>query len=218
MPIGAFASDSSSGLAVDRFTCVSEGLAKNGWCVVDDFISQEWAAELLEEQRLQSRNGAFHPAGIGRATHYMVNEQTRRDHILWLDRDNALPAQQQFLALLEALRQLLNRDLFLGLHTLDIHAADYPPGGFYRRHLDAFRRNNLRILTVILYLNPRWHARDGGALRLFLDNHGQADFMDIPPEAGRLVTFLSDRFYHEVRQTHRLRSTLTGWFAHRPGL
>lgn len=203
-------------LTVDPLASITGDIADKGWCVVDDFVSAEWAAELLEEQPLQSRGGAFRCAGIGRKDDYQLDAQTRGDQILWLDRGDDLPAQQRYLTLLEELRLAVNRDLFLGLHTLEVHAANHPPGGFHRRHLDGFRHNNLRILTAILYLNPRWHARDGGALRLFLDAHPQRDFVDVPPESGRLVTFLSKRFSHEVRETRRLRSSITGWFSCRP--
>jgi SM-20-related protein len=206
----------SRGPTIDPFAYIAGDLAAKGWCVVDDFVSHEWAAELLEEQQLQSRNGAFRRAGIGRKDAYQLDAQTRGDQILWLDAGKARPAQQQYLALLEDLRQAVNRDLYLGLHTLETHAANYPPGGFYRRHLDAFRRDNLRMLTITLYLNPRWHARDGGALRLFLDAQSDGDFVDVLPESGRLVTFLSERFHHEVRETRRLRSSITSWFACRP--
>lgn len=198
------------------FASITADLARQGWTVVDDFVPGDWAAGLLEEQQLQSCSGAFRCAGVGREGAYQLDAQTRGDQILWLDRDKAEPSQRQYLALLEELRQAVNGDLFLGLHTLELHAANYPPGGFYRRHLDGFRHDNLRILTVILYLNQRWHARDGGALRLFLDAHPDGDFVDVLPESGRLVAFLSERFHHEVRETHRFRSSITGWFSRRP--
>jgi SM-20-related protein len=216
MPTGALPVRPPNGQSVEPFASITGDLAAKGWCVVDDFVSAEWAAELLEEQRQQSRQGDFRCAGIGRDRAFQLDAQTRGDQILWLDRGNALPAQIQYLAMLEELRRAVNRELFLGLDRLDMHAADFPPGGFYRRHLDAFRHDNLRVLSVILYLNRRWHARDGGALRLYLDAHPDGAFVDVLPESGRLVTFLSDRSQHEVRETHRLRSSITGWFSRRP--
>jgi SM-20-related protein len=216
MPSGASLIGPPDGPSADPFASIISGLVDKGWCIVNDFVSADWAAELLEEQRQQSGQGDFRCAGIGRDRAFQLDAQSRGDRILWLDRGNALPAQLRYLALLEELCQAVNRALFLGLDRLDLHAANYPPGSFYRRHLDAFRHNNLRVLTVILYINPRWHAWDGGALRLYLDAQPEGDFVDVLPESGRLVTFLSDSFHHEVRATHRLRASITGWFSRRP--
>ena len=173
------------GLTVDPFACITCDLADKGWCVVDDFVSAEWAAELLEEQRLLSRG-------------------------------DALPAQQRYLTLHEKLRLAVNRDLYLGLCEQETHAAIYPPGGFYRRHLDGFQQGNLRTLSVILYLNPRWNIQDGGALRLYLDANPNGELLDVLPESGRLVAFLSECFHHEVLPTRRARLSITSWFTRRP--
>lgn len=199
----------------DAFGFLTGNLAGRGWVVVDNFVPGEWAAELLEEQRRQSRLGAFRAAGVGRDEAYQRDSQTRGDRILWLDRENALPAQCQYLALLEELRLSVNRDLFLGLYEQETHAAIYPVDSFYRRHLDGFRQGNLRTLSVILYLDHQWHAHDGGALRLYLDANPNGEFVDILPESGRLVAFLSERFHHEVLPTRRMRSSITTWFSRR---
>jgi SM-20-related protein len=204
------------GPIVDTFGSITGDLDSKGWAVRDDFVPREWAAELLDEQRLQSRRGAFRPAGIGRNDAYQLDSHTRGDQILWLDQGNALPAQRQYLALLEELRLAVNRDLFLGLYELETQAAIYPPGGFYRHHLDGFQQGNLRTLTVILYLNPRWRAHDGGELRLYLNAPPDSEFLDLLPESGRLVTFLSERFHHEVLATRRARSSITSWLSRRP--
>ena len=62
---------------------------------------------------------------------------------------------------------------------------------------------------------PGWRPEDGGALRLEL---GEAtveapsgDVVEVVPEAGTLVAFLADRFWHEVRPATRERMSLTGW-------
>lgn len=63
----------------------------------------------------------------------------------------------------------MSRDLFLGLYEQETHAAIYSPGSSYWRHHDGFQLGNLRTLTAILYVNPRWQAHDGGALRVYPD-------------------------------------------------
>ena len=216
MSNAALSSLSPGNASVDSFELIIGDLASKGWAVVDNFVSAEWAAELLEEQRQQSRRGTFRFAGTGRSDSHQLDSQTRGDQILWLDQGNALPAQCQYLARLEQLRLEVNRTLFLGLYALETHAAVYPPGSFYRRHLDGFRQGNLRILTAILYLNPRWHVHDGGALRLYLEANPNGEFLDVLPMSGRLVAFLSESFHHEVLETRRTRSSITSWFSCRP--
>ena len=216
MPCTVLSELPPAGPPSDTFVAITDELAAKGWAVVDDFVSPEWAAELREEQQALALRGAFRHAGIGREAAYQLDSAARGDQILWLDQGNALSAQQQYLVRLENLRQAVNRDLFLGLYELETHAAIYPPGSFYRRHVDGFRRGNLRTLTVILYLNPRWHAEDGGALRLYLDSDPDSEFLEVMPESGRLITFLSERFPHEVLATRRHRSSITSWFSRRP--
>jgi SM-20-related protein len=200
----------------EPFAAINNNLVAQGWAVVDDFVSPEWAAQLLEEQQLQARQGAFRLAGIGRNHVYQLDSETRSDQILWLEQGNSMPAQRQYLDLLEELRRSVNRDLFLGLYDLETHAAIYPPGSFYSRHLDGFLKGNLRTLTVILYLNRNWHSSDGGALRLYLHANQDSQFLEVLPESGRLVAFFSDIFYHEVLETRRKRSSITSWFSRRP--
>ena len=56
-----------------------------------------------------------------------------------------------------------------------------------------------------------------GALRLYLDAHAHGEYIDVLPESGRLVVFLSETFHHEVLPTRRERWSITGWFSRRAG-
>lgn len=89
------------GQSVEPFASITGDLAGKGWCVVDDFVSAEWAAELLEEQRQQSRQSDFRCAGIGPDRAFQLDAPTRGDQTLWLDRDNALPARLRYLTMLD---------------------------------------------------------------------------------------------------------------------
>ena len=147
-------------------------------------------------------------AGAGHRLHGDV----RGDHIAWLEPPGATAAQRICLEQFETLRLALNRELQLGLLDFECHFAMYPPGAFYRRHLDRFATDDRRALSCVLYLNEAWQAEDGGALRLYLpDRH-----RDVLPRAGTLVAFLSERVEHEVLPAQRERLSLTGWFRRRP--
>lgn len=187
-------------------------LAGPGWHVAADFLSAAETASLRAECHQAYAAGGFHPAGVGKGQAALRSE-IRGDHVLWVEQDQAGPALASALAHLEDLRLAVNRKLFLGLFDAELHFAVYPPGTGYQRHLDRFRDDDRRSLTTILYLNEDWTLEDGGLLRFWPAE--DADPLDITPAGGTLVTFLSDRFWHEVLPAHRERLSLTGWFRRR---
>jgi len=187
-------------------------LADYGWHVVPGFFAEAETAALRAECLHAHAVGAFHAAGVGRGQ-ARIRSEVRGDHVLWVEEASAGPALRGALERFEALRQTVNQSLFLGLLDLETHFAVYPPGGGYQRHLDRFRDDDRRSLTVILYLNEDWREEDGGLLRFWPDPETVP--LEIVPAGGTLVTFLSDRFWHEVLPTNRQRLSLTGWFRRR---
>jgi len=165
---------------------------------------------LQREARLRDRRGEFHDAGIGRDQLHQHNDWVRRDRTCWLDRSSL--AQCRLLDELEALRLLINRELFLGLFDFESHFALYDGGAFYKRHLDAFDGNNPRVVSVVIYLNQGWQADDGGQLRVWPAPDARQSVLDVSPRAGTLVCFLSERIPHEVLAAHRERFSIAGWF------
>jgi len=160
--------------------------------------------------------GSFNRSGIGQHQGRHVDEKVRADSISWWDPSTLILVQQRFWRFMENLRLEFNRHMFLGLFDSELHYATYQTGGFYTRHLDQFRQNNQRTVSMVLFLNNDWLETDGGALRLYGDD--TIVFRDILPQAGVLALFNSARVLHEVMPTHRLRLTLTGWMRTRlPG-
>ena len=205
-------------------------LAKSGWCVTPGFLDEAETAKLRAACQAAQADGKFHAAGVGSGTAQVVSE-IRGDYISWIDdsvvshapgnspgvpesQDALQPALQSVFQRLEALRQAVNQTLYLGLFDVELHFAAYPPGAGYQRHLDRFRDDDRRILTVILYLNPPdWRKEDGGALHFWAEENSPP--LEIPPLGGTLVTFLSSQFWHQVMPTQRERFSLTGWFRRR---
>lgn len=196
-----------------RLMNIVDELAGTGWSVCDDFFEESLWRTLAGEGRRLHAAGQFTRAGIGSGAARRIRSEVRGDYTLWLDPDHATTAQRVCLARLEELRQTVNRELFMGLRELEAHLALYPPGAFYRRHLDQFQRMTDRQLTVVCYLNTAWVENDGGALRIYLDDSGA--YHEVLPVGGRLVTFLSARFPHEVLPSRRERMSVTGWFKRR---
>jgi SM-20-related protein len=187
-------------------------IAGQGWSVTPDFLAPGLVDELRRELDALRAAGEFRHAGVGRGAQREVRPEVRADRVCWLDPLACTLAQSRYLAALEELRQALNAALFLGLFDFEAHLAVYPPGTYYRKHLDQFAGIGSRCVTCVLYLNRDWQDTDGGRLRLYTAPDDPAHYEDIPPQGGTLVTFLSARFLHEVLPAHRDRYSITGWF------
>lgn len=196
----------------EQFEAIAEGLANQGYAIVDQFLSQSEVEAILISPEYQSDQDRFRRAHIGRNESMQINESIRTDHIRWIDRNEASSAVHVYLDRLDQLIQYLNRSLFLSLKDYEVHLTIYPAGSFYKRHLDQFRRDDHRKLSVICYLNDNWSADQGGQLRMYLPEGEQ----DVLPLAGRLVCFRSDQIEHEVLPATRTRLSITGWMLDRP--
>lgn len=184
-------------------------LETRGWWVCDDFIPAALVEALSRDLDLLDRRQQLVPAGIGRGEEFQLNRTIRRDHTHWLN--GATLAQCQLLERVEQLRLFINRTLFLGLFDFESHYAVYPPGGFYQKHIDSFRGQSNRVLSVVLYLNQDWLPGDGGELVIYhKEDPMPIDF--IRPEGGRAVIFLSEEIPHEVLPTRVSRRSIAGWF------
>lgn len=190
-----------------------DDLHRHGWSQHDAFLSPELARQLAA-QCVQARgDGRMKAAGTGSGRTPGLDSSVRGDSIAWLEAGQS-DACDQYLALMEALRQQLNRELFLGLDEYESHFALYAPGAFYRAHLDRFRDDDQRTVSVVIYLNEDWLPGQGGALRLHPEGEASRDIL---PEAGRMVMFLSAEMLHEVLPTARERLSLAGWLRRRAG-
>lgn len=192
---------------------IVDDLAERGWSLQPLFTPQALTLELAEECRRRAAQGVLAPASVGRGRAQAVREGIRGDHIQWLEAGQSPPCDR-YLALLDELRQALNRDLYLGLEDYEGHFALYPPGAYYRKHVDRFRDDDRRTVSAVFYLNEDWHAEQGGALRLYL---ADGTTRDVLPEASSLLVFLSADMPHEVLPASRERLSLTGWFRRRGG-
>lgn len=187
-------------------------LVEQGWAACPDFLTGEALDALMADAQSLWHRGTYRQAGIGHRAGASVHTGIRGDQICWLEPEALSPAQACYWAAMEALRQTLNRELFLGLVSFEAHYAVYPPETYYRKHLDRFADDDTRMLSCILYLNRGWNLAWGGQLRLYLEDERTVEVL---PHAGTLVVFRSDQLYHEVLPTTRPRYSLTGWFRRR---
>lgn len=200
----------SSPTLQNTISTIVERIAEQGYAVIENFLSQDQVKALaLQAQSLQNA-GEMYKATTGVAK---VENATRRgDFIHWIEASQASTAEAAYLNAMAALQQAINQAFFLGLFELESHFAIYPPGAGYQKHLDQFIGKEERKVSCILYLNDNWHSDHGGQLRMYLDKKDDKRFIDITPQAGTLVVFLSSDFLHEVLPANRERMSVSGWF------
>lgn len=188
-----------------HFTRIVSDIQARGWSFIPGFLDPHlWSVLFTRARDLAD----YHQAGLGRGRLHRTNPFIRNDDICWLD--SGYGADAIWLGVMEQLRLTLNRHFFLGLFEFESHYAVYPVGGVYRRHLDAFKGEGNRVVSVVLYLNPDWQPADGGELVIYPESEpGGLRFL---PAAGSLAVFLSEELPHEVLASRRTRYSIAGWF------
>ncbi|WP_280554714.1 2OG-Fe(II) oxygenase [Halomonas sp. 25-S5] len=201
---------SATALPRERLAELVDALVAQGWYVGEAFIPAELCAELYQEVAAMADHQALEAAGIGRGPAHALRRDIRGDAIRWLDRESR--ARRHYLEAMGELQQELNRALFLGLFEYEAHFAHYPPGAFYRKHLDSFRGRANRVVSTVGYLNPDWPADAGGEIVIFDAIDPEREVSRVRPEAGTFACFLSDSVPHEVLPTRLPRASIAGWF------
>lgn len=190
------------------FESVIDSIVNKNYAVFDGFLDTELINGLRAVLLENYENGEFKRAGIGKGEQQRLHSEIRSDNILWVENDSENNFEQKYLLLVNEFMHYLNRTCFTGLSDFEIHYACYPPGTFYRKHVDSFKIDDCRRYSFIVYLNDNWEQEDGGQLRLYLNNES----VDILPKAGRAVCFPSQLILHEVLASNKYRYSLTGWF------
>ncbi|ELR71043.1 Oxidoreductase [Fulvivirga imtechensis AK7] len=199
-------------ITTDSLEFIADNLANQDYAIVDHFLSLEEVNAILEVFALHQDNDKFKRAGIGKDENLQYDRSIRGDYIKWIDPQNAMPPVKLFLSKIDELKDYLNRTCFLGIKDYETHFTIYPPGSFYKRHLDQFQNDGARKISFICYLNKNWQSGDGGELRLYLGD----EVKDVAPTAGKLACFRSEIIEHEVLLSKKDRFSLTGWMLNHP--
>ncbi|MEJ2583694.1 MAG: 2OG-Fe(II) oxygenase [Robiginitalea sp.] len=195
-----------------QFEKIISDVMDHRYSVVPDFLSPLETDSLREVLFQKFNDDAFKKAAIGNRFNEKEITSVRGDFISWIDQGKACGAERTFLSRVDALIAYLNRTCFLGIVQKEFHYAVYPEGSRYRRHLDVFRNDDRRLLSLICYLNERdWRVQDGGELILYLPGVGEETEKVAHPMPGQLVILQSQEVEHEVRPALRNRMSLTGW-------
>jgi SM-20-related protein len=192
---------------------LANNIHQQGFHLIDNFLPIETANSLSHIANELASNHQFQAAKIGSHDHAVSNQSIRRDQLHWLDEQAETPAIQAYFSIMKTMADTLNQQLFLGLMDFETHFALYPPGAFYKKHVDQFSNKQDRRISCVYYLNENWQASFGGELLLY-DKEDNL-LTSILPTANRLVCFLSD-LPHEVCETTQTRLSIAGWMKSRP--
>lgn len=196
------------------FESIANNLVDKGYSISLDALPKNLASLLLQQvNELADEN--FKRAGIGRAKDHVINDAIRTDEICWITGNTE--ASGAWIKWAGSLQNYLNKHLFLGLFSFESHFSHYGKGDFYKQHKDAFKGEDNRVLSVVVYLNQDWSPEDGGELIIYpeqdLDSGTIAgNKITVIPNAGTIVVFLSEEFPHEVLPALRDRYAIAGWF------
>jgi SM-20-related protein len=195
---------------------IIDALATGGCYVGESIFSNELSSRLLTRARGLHDANELSVARVGRAASASgASHETaiRSDTTRWLDDMPSDASERDAVNAVNALRAALNKTLFIGAQSAELHFAHYAPGAFYKTHRDRFADDDARVVSLVFYLNEAWPAEVGGELVIY--DAAMTSLHRVAPRAGTMVAFLSDRFPHEVLPATCDRFSLTGWLRRR---
>jgi SM-20-related protein len=182
-------------------------LEKEGFCHISGLLDAEYLKKL--NNFIDENKESFQAARIGNSENRKRETSVRGDYTFWLDPLEMNDPFSSIFDFLNTVKEKINSKFYLGLQEFECHLAYYPPGTFYKKHLDRFEKNGSRKLSFIFYLNQEWQDSDGGELVMYDQSGGIVK--SISPMPGDFVCFLSEEYPHEVKAATKERRSLTGW-------
>ncbi|MGV0967172.1 2OG-Fe(II) oxygenase [Empedobacter sp. UBA7248] len=192
---------------------IIDDLSNQKYSISDFFFSTEETKQLREAIIRKENKKDFHQAAVGSSVNEQIVKSIRGDKIRWIDEENKTETEEIFFSKINDFIEYLNLTCYMGIEESEFHYAIYPEGTFYQKHVDAFKNDDRRTLSIVLYLNDEeWKDEFGGQLTLYLADENKAEKeLNILPLAGRLAVFDSKSIPHEVKTVHRPRYSITGW-------
>ena len=134
--------------------------------IVDHFQSNEIHA-IIHTDEFRQWMLQFLKAGIGKEATKQINEGVRSDRIQWIDPPLFTSTQTIPGGVFSRFDSLCKSGSFSLASKMPRSMTSYPVivciiVTFYKRHLDQFRADGHRKLSVICYLNEHWTGADGG--------------------------------------------------------
>ena len=189
------------------FNALIDGFIDNKVGIANDFLSELLAGHLRDNLLKLFVDERLLAAGTGNAGSVIHDKLFRKDIIYWLDRNHNDAYENAFFVLMDKFVAHLNETCYTGITGYEFHYTLYEAGSFYKKHIDQFKNNDSRQYSMILYLNPGWVDKDGGALCMHHSDRQE----HISPDNRKAVFFKSSELEHEVLVTNKPRMSITGW-------
>lgn len=190
------------------YEVIIDDLLENQYAVCDAFFSDEAVQIMRAELENKLETSEFKKSAIGNKSDEKIVDAVRGDYIFWLEEDDNTAASETFFNKINDFVAYINATCYLGISAKEFHYAMYPEGTFYKRHLDVFKNDTRRKLSIVCYLNDEnWQPEFGGELVIYKPEND----ITIYPLKGRVVIFESQILEHEVKPVQRKRFSITGW-------
>jgi len=187
---------------------LAENIYQHGFHIIDHFLDDQHYHALSISLKTRYEQGQLNEAKIGHRVRASNNASIRQDQTSWLDDAPDNPAITAYFSAIDTICLTLNQSLFLGLTDFETHFAVYPPGAFYKKHVDQFKTTQDRRISCVYYLNKTWQQEFGGELILY--DTAEQTLCSILPRGNRFVCFSSE-LPHEVCETQQTRYSIAGW-------
>jgi SM-20-related protein len=188
---------------------INRALEDKGWFSQENFLDNK-ICDLICDTYIDTKNPKFFiDAKIGKGLGKTANQSIRKSSIRWItDWDENSSLSKLHLVFSEIMESSKNY-FRLPLKRFESQVALYNKGGFYRTHLDQHPKTRHRQISCTLYLND---CEEGGELILYKKGSQTEDQKMISPKKGTIVLFVSGEIYHEVKEVHDERYSITTWF------
>lgn len=204
------------------------GLEQKGWVTIDNFLGEDVCCKYRNEA-----------VGYFTRNEMSISKSTRWDSdtnsVVSYDKHNVFATQlnggesyydgprlhEYVVSLVKTMVPIISKRFpeaclhpTLASNKLAVCTGD---GSYYDKHYDNSGGDDLRKLTVLYYLNPKWRKDMGGCFRIYgSEESSDSDsavatsegIVDIDPRGDRLLVFWSDRLVHSVQPSQVRLTTL----------
>ena len=133
------------------YSSLCQELKEKGYCAWPNFLTEDEIRGARRDIELLAAENSLTKAGIGRGQEHAKKAEIRGDWTYWFNDSESAEIRKALLEKTAAIKEALNRNLFLGIKTFEGHYAKYPAGTHYLRHSDVFKNTDARVVCLFFF-------------------------------------------------------------------